>query len=180
TTRDPLLYSVGRLPTALWKWPPPRPSFSSSRSCSAGDIAENSRPPLTTKRPGYPPPSARKNTAPGSSPTPACRNTVSSAPTNRPWGCCTRRRPASPLARPLSRRDVPLDAGASGRPLDLHRIDGVALPDPEGQNIVDGGLSPAGGLELLEEPLGSARERHLRPDGEPIGARALEPDLDVA
>ena len=68
----------------------------------------------------------------------------------------------------------------AARPLHLHRIDGVALTNSERQNVIDAGLESARGLELLEELLCAAPERHPRADGEPVGAHAFQADLEVA
>src|SRR6266516_7960251 len=66
------------------------------------------------------------------------------------------------------------------RPLHFHRVEGVALSHTERQNVVHARLEAARRLELLEELLRPAPQRHLGSDGEPIRPRSLEPDLQEA
>ena len=84
-----------------------------------------------------------------------------------------------PYRDTLVGRDALRDAHAAILPLHRHRIDGIASPDAEGQHVVHARLEAARGLFLLEELLLSAPQRHLRADGEPIAALALELHLEV-
>ena len=81
----------------------------------------------------------------------------------------------------LVRRDVIQDRHAPFpiRPLYSHGLERVARPDTEGEHVVHARLEPARRLLFLEELLCPAPQRDLRADGEPIGARALEPHLQV-
>src|SRR5207302_10223610 len=65
------------------------------------------------------------------------------------------------------------------RPLYFHGVERVARPDAEGEHVVHARLEPAGRLLFLKELLPPAPQCDLRADGEPIGAHALEPHLQV-
>ena len=79
----------------------------------------------------------------------------------------------------LVRRHHLRDAHAAIGPLHRHRIDGIAPPDAEGQQVVHARLEAARGLFLLEELLLPAPQRHRRADREPVGALSLELDLEI-
>src|SRR5207302_7346243 len=106
-------------------------------------------------------------------------------PSGHPPSRGPQRRPpslAAPHRESLVGRDVreQADPALATRPLDFYGVDRVAWADAEREDVVHARLETARRLLLLEELLRPAPQRDLRADGEPIGARSLEPHLQEA